>query len=725
MSSPPEHAGGRVSRATYRALDPTPPAEDRAPPSARERIINRELSWLDFNGRVLDLVADRSIPLLERVRFCSIFASNLDEFFMVRVAGLMDQHESGLGVQSPDRRTPLEALAEIRKRALELTAAQARLWARDLRPALAEEGIVVARVVELDEAEQEELRRRFEREVYPVLTPLAVGPGQPFPYISGLSLSLGVFVRDAKSSEERFARVKVPEVLPRFLEVGARGCRVTLESAIAHFLPRLFPQMEIVECATFRVTRDADFEVSDEADDLLEAVELELRRRRFGEPVRLEVSEAMSDRMLTRLQRGLGVSDDEVYRLPGPLDLADLAQLAALDRPDLQDEPWGGTTPARFADARDSSALFAEIARGSLLVHHPYDSFATTFEAFVRAAADDPDVTAIKTTVYRTNDDSPLVPALEAAAEAGKQSVCLVELKARFDERRNIEWSRGLERSGVHVVYGFPSLKIHAKTTLVVRKEGDELRRYVHLGTGNYHALTARVYEDFGLFTADEDIVADVADLFNYLTGFGRPQRFRKLLVAPFALRARLIEEIRAVAAAAAAGERARIRLKVNALTDEAVIDELYAASAAGVPVDVIARSICSLRPGVPGFSETIRVRSILGRFLEHSRVLHFEAGERSTWLMGSADLMPRNLDRRLEVMAPIEDPALQGRLGRVFKVLLEANDRAWELEPDGRWRRLRPGPEEPSTSSQEILMAKATARHRRRPPAARRPTRP
>ena len=554
-------------------------AATRTAQKGAERLLNRELSWLDFNARVLELASEESLPLLERIKFCSIFASNLDEFFMVRVAGLMGQATSGFRVRSADGRTPQAALAEIRERVLELSGQQSKLWARELRPALEKEGIVLARVVECDESELRELSERFERDVYPVLTPLAVGPGQPFPYISGLSLSLAVFVRDPESGEERFARVKVPEGLPRFIDVGDRGLLVPLEATISHFLALLFPQMEVAECAAFRVTRDADFDVSDEADDLLEAVELQLQRRRFGDVVRLEVSESMSERMLERLTVGLGAGEEQVYRIQGLLDLADLSQIARLERPDLKDDPWVPRTPVPFLAAAADGDLFASIGQGDVLVHHPYDSFATSFEAFVTSAANDAQVTAMKTTVYRTSDDSPLVPALIESAEGGKQSVCLVELKARFDEHRNIEWSRALERAGVHVVYGFPSLKIHAKMTLVIRREGGALRRYVHLGTGNYHALTARVYEDFGLFTADEEIAADVADLFNHITGFGRPQRFRKLLVAPLGLRERLIEEIRAVGTAAEAGKTARIRLKVNALTDEAIVHELYRAS--------------------------------------------------------------------------------------------------------------------------------------------------
>jgi polyphosphate kinase len=696
----------------------------RRPVEARDddrvRFINRELSWLDYDSRVLELAGDPSLPLLERVKFCAIFSQMLDEFFMVRVAGLAGQAASGVPVRSPDGRTPQEALAEIRARVRDLVAAQAKLWTRELRPALAEHGILVGTVDDCTAKELAELTSRFERELFPVLTPLAVGPGQPFPYISGLSLSLSLFVRDPDSGEERFARVKVPEGIPRFMKVGRRGLFVPLEHVIAYFLGDLFPQMDVSERAIFRVTRDADFEVSDEADDLLEAVELELQRRRFGDVVRLEMSASASSGILEQLKTGLGIGDDEVFQVPGLLDLAELIQLVRLDRPELKDEPWVGITAPRFATHRADGDLFGEIRRSDVLVHHPYESFTTSFEAFVRLAAKDPDVIGMKTTVYRTSDESPLVPALIESAEDGKQSVCLVELKARFDERRNIEWSRALERSGVHVVYGFANLKIHLKATLVVRREGDGLRRYVHLGTGNYHALTARSYEDFGLFTADQAIAADVADLFNHLTGFGKPQRFRKLLVAPFNLRHRLVEEIRRVADAAKAGKAARIRIKVNALNDQPLIEELYAASQAGARIELVVRGICSLRPGVDGMSENIHVRSILGRFLEHSRLFVFEHDDESHYLMGSADLMPRNLDSRLEVLVPIEDQRLRQRIASVFDTLLDDNDQAWQLEPGGTWRRLRPKKSERGRASQPALMRQAS-RPRRRTAARRR----
>ena len=681
----------------------------------RERLLNRELSWLDFNARVLELAADPEVPLLERVKFCAIFSANLDEFFMVRVAGLLRQSSSTMLMRSADGMTPRETLARIRERVVSLTRRQSRLWSEELRPALAAAGIVLGEIDDCTPEELEELSAVFDRELYPVLPPLAVGPGQPFPYITGLSLSLGVFVRDPESGEERFARVKVPEGTARYLSIGNRGLLLPLESVIGHFLPWLFPGMEIVERAVFRVTRDADFEVSDEADDLLEAVEHELRRRRFGDVVRLEVSERMSEAMRERIREGLGVTPDQIYPISGQLDLADVMQVAQLDRPDLRDEPWLPVTQSRLQPIDGSGDLFAEIRRGDVLVHLPYDSFATSVEAFVRHAVKDPDVIGMKATVYRTSDDSPTVPALIEAAEDGKQSVCLVELKARFDERRNIEWSRALEQAGVHVVYGFANLKIHAKTTLVIRREGDGLRRYVHVGTGNYNARTARLYEDLGLFTADEDICADIADLFNHLTGFGRPQRFRKILVAPFNLRTRLIEEIRAVAVAAAEDKAARIRIKTNHLTHESIIEELYAASQAGAQIDLIVRSTCSVRPGVPGMSEGIRVRSILGRFLEHSRIYDFTIDGDSRTFIGSADLMPRNLDHRIEVVVPVLDEKLQGELHGVLDLLLEDNRFAWVLRADGTWQRLRPGGGERGRSAQAQLMRRARLRGRPR----------
>jgi polyphosphate kinase len=676
-------------------------AHERSTEAAR--LLNRELSWLEWNARVLDLAEDRDEPLLERVKFCAIFSSNLDEFFQVRVAGLLDQVASGLVVRSDDGRTAQETLREIRSRVLELTGRQSRLWARELQPVLAEQGILVGHLDDCTADELDELASRFDRDIYPVLTPLAVGPSQPFPYISSLSLSLGVLVRDPVSSEERFARVKIPEGLPRFHSVGTRGLRLPLEQVIAHFLPRLFPGMEFADRMLFRVTRDADFAVSDEADDLLEAVESEVRRRRFGDVVRLETSSSTSRSMLARFEGYLGATD-HVYPIRALLDLADVMEIASLDRPDLKYEPRVPYTPPRLA-APAGGDLFSEIRRGDILVQHPYDSFGNSVEAFVRLAAKDPDVVALKTTIYRTSHESAVAPSLIEATEGGKESVALVELKARFDERRNIEWSRRLEQAGVHVVFGFPHLKIHAKAILVLRREADGLQRYVHLATGNYNAVTARLYEDVGLFTTDADIASDVADLFNYVTGFARPSRFRKLLVAPLNVRSGLTDLIRSVARRAQNGESARIRIKVNNLSDPAIVEELYRASQAGVEVDLIVRSICTLRPGMKGLSETIRVRSVAGRILEHSRLFHFEVGGRSTYLLGSADLMPRNLDHRIEIVAPIEDARAQAELDTILSTLLADNTHAWELRVDGSWRRLRPKKSQRKQTAQTRLM--------------------
>jgi polyphosphate kinase len=678
---------------------------------APSRLLNRELSWIDFSGRILELAEDDVLPVLERLRFAAIFSQGLDEFFMVRVAGLLELDESDVPVRSADGLGTAQALEQIHERVGALTARQGRLWKRELRPALAKAGIEVASIDECSEREQEKLQRYFEREIYPILTPLAVGHGQPFPYVSGLSLSLAVIASDPETDEERFARVKVPEVLDRFVPVGKR--LVPLEAVISHFLPMLFPGMEIRERATFRVTRDADFEVSDDADDLLEAVESELRRRRFGDVVRLELSTSASQGLRQRLVEGLGARPSQIYEVEGLLDQSELWELVALDRPELKHEPWVPLVPPRWARVTGPNDVFDEIRRGDLLVHQPYDSFLASFEALAQAAARDPDVIAIKTAVYRTSDESSLIGSLIECAEEGKQSVCLVELKARFDERRNIEWSRAMEEAGVHVVHGFPDLKIHAKMTLVVRREEGGLRRYVHVGTGNYNASTARIYEDVGLFTADEEISADVADLFNYVTGFGRPQRFRKLLVAPFALRSRLVEEIRRVAAAAAAGETTRIRLKVNALVDPTIIEELYAASAAGVPIEIMARSICMLRPRVKGLSETIRVTSIVGRFLEHSRINWFEAGDDVSVYIGSADLMPRNLDRRIEVLTPVENARARAEIGAILDSVFADTENTWELGPDGGWDRLeRKGKKR--HAHQDAMMRRAQSRARR-----------
>lgn len=689
-----------------------PAAFPEAPEPPDRRLINRELSWLEFNDRVLAIAADGDVPLLERVRFCAIFSANLDEFFMVRVAGLMGRALAVASLPSADGMTAAEALAQIRDRALSMYKAQTQLWRTELQPQLAEAGILIGCVEDCTEEELAELETKFKDELYPVLTPLAVGPGQPFPYISGLSLSLGLFVRDPATGEERFARVKVPEGLPRFVTVGTRQLMIPHEEVIGHFLSYLFPGVEIVERTMFRVTRDADFEVDDEAADLMEAVEHELRRRRFGDVVRLEVSDDASPKMLDLLRDAMDVGPDQVYPIEGILDFADFSNLADIDRPDLRFEAWAPLTQPRL-QSNLAADFFGQIRRGDLLVHLPYDSFTTSVEAFVMGAARDPNVIALKTTVYRTSEKSPVVPALIEAAESGKQSVALVELKARFDEGHNIEWSKRLERAGVHVVHGFPNLKIHAKTVLVVRREEGVLRRYVHIGTGNYHSATARIYEDYGLFTADPDIAADVAELFNYLTGFSKPVHFRKILVAPFGLRAALKEQIKQVARAAENGKIAIIRLKLNALTDPELIEELYQASAAGVDIRILVRGICSLRAGVPGMSENITVRSVLGRFLEHSRVYSFEAGDRMTYYMGSADLMPRNLDERVEVVVPVEDEAVRKELSAAFETGWKDDVFCWELQPDGHWlRESKSKPGRLGTGSQEKLMLGAKAAH-------------
>src|SRR5919106_504253 len=665
-----------------------------------ERLLNRELSLLDFHARVLELASEDSAPLLERVKFAAIFAANVDEFFQVRVAGLLGLAESGFATRSPDGLTPQQALTRIRERVLELIAQQAKVWKKQLRPALAEEGIAVGGIEDVGDKELKKLERQFHREIYPVLTPLAVGPGQPFPYISGLSLSLAMFVADPETAEERFARVKIPEGLPRFVEIGDRGLYVPMEQVIAHFLPALFPGATIVERAAFRVTRDADFEVSDDAADLLEAVESQLRKRRFVDVVRVEVSSSASDEMVERLARGLGADESQIYRIESPLDLADLMELFQLDRPDLKYEPWLPVVPPRLAVAQSEPArIFGEIRRGDIAVHQPYESFRGSFEVFAQAAVDDPNVIAMKTAVYRTSDDSALVGSLIQCAEDGKQSVCLVELKARFDERRNIEWSRALEQAGVHVVYDFPDLKIHAKMTLIVRREGGELRRYAHIG----------------IFTADEEIAADVADLFNYITGFGKPRAFRKLLVAPFTLRSGLVERIRAVAAAAAKGKHARIQLKVNHLVDAAIVDELYKASQAGATIDVVARTTCALRPGVEGLSENIRVRSLVGRFLEHSRIYSFETGDETVTYIGSPDLMSRNLDHRIEVLVPVENARLRQDVHATLDSALADDTSAWLLEPDGTWTRAEPGSKPHNHHGTMMRRVQAKARRRAR----------
>jgi polyphosphate kinase len=673
---------------------------------------NRELSWLDLNDRVLQIAEDTRNPLLERVKFCAIHTNNLDEFFMIRVAGLHDQVDAGIDARGPDGRIATETIDEIRKRVLAQNERLEACLEDDLRPALAEHGIRIVAYCDVSAKERAALDERFRRQIFPVLTPLAVGLGRPFPYISNLSLSLAVLLRDPVNDHRAFARVKVPkEMLPRFVPVhdGATTF-VPLEDLISAHLDTLFPGMEILGHAFFRITRDADFEVSDEADDLLQAVEAQLRRRRFGETVRVEVSKGMDPYLLRQLTEALEIEPREVYELDGPLDLKDLFQLVKLPGfQELRDKPWTPVTQPRLQGEQGEGVdVLAAMRQGDLLVHHPYDSFETSVERFVDQAVEDPAVLAIKQTVYRTSDDSPLVPALIRATERGKQAVCLVELKARFDERANIQWARALEQAGVHVVYGHPALKTHAKCILIVRREGDGVRNYVHIGTGNYNPSTARLYTDFGLFTTDDDIGADVADMFNFLTGYARPRRYRKVLIAPAHMRDGIIAEIEAVVAAHERGERARIAMKMNQLVDRRCIEALYRASMAGVPVDLNVRGICCLRPGVPGISENIGVVSIVGRFLEHSRIFSFERADEHRVFIGSADLMPRNLDTRVELLTPVEDSTLRADLMDTLDRCLADDTDAWDLRSDGVWeRRAQQGPE-PRSVHRELMIGHA-----------------
>ncbi|MCU0313187.1 MAG: polyphosphate kinase 1 [Solirubrobacteraceae bacterium] len=708
---------------TPTAEDPFPPPRESLDLADPELSFNREVSWVAFNDRVLQLADDPAQPLLERLKFAAIFTSNLDEFFMIRVAGLHDQVEAGITEKRRAGLNPSETIDALRATIQPQLERQARLFDERLRPELAEHGIRVIGLADVPPEQRPALSERFKRQILPVLTPLAVGLGRPFPYISNLSLSLAVLVRDPKTDHTVFARVKVPkEMIPRFVPVvEGEQTFVRLEDLIADNLGALFPGMEVVDRSVFRVTRDADFEISDEADDLLEAVEAELRRRPFGEVVRLEVEAGVSERIREELIAALGVSERQVYAIPGMLDMNDLWQLAGLPgHRGLRDEPFTPITQPRLAEAEeDGRSIFSVIRDGDLLVHHPYESFATSVERFVMEAVEDPDVLAIKQTVYRTSDDSPLVPSLIRATEQGKQAVCLVELKARFDEQANITWGRKLEESGVHVVYGLPNMKTHAKTLLVVRREGDGVRRYVHIGTGNYHPKTARLYTDFGLFSCDERLGADVADMFNFLTGYGRPTGYREVLVAPNFMLDGLVTRIERAVEAHRAGEHAHIKLKMNALVHPRVIEALYLASQAGVPVDLNVRGICCLVPGIPGVSEGIRVVSILGRYLEHSRIYAFEIGEETEVFIGSADLMPRNLDNRVELITPVRDAGAKAELLDTLERCLADNTAAWELRRDGTWDRVVPGPGEERRNVQRELLARARATEAERTPSS------
>ncbi|MBV9142689.1 MAG: RNA degradosome polyphosphate kinase [Pseudonocardiales bacterium] len=727
-----QHLTPLSDRATPTADSATPTANSAvatvppAPPAAtpvcsatdllEDRYLNRELSWLDFNARVLALAEDTSQPLLERAKFLAISASNQDEFFMVRVAGLKRREEAGLAVRSADGLSLREQLAQITTRSRELAERQARIYLDSVRPELAKHQITFVTWSDLEDQQRLRLSAYFTAQVFPVLTPLAVDSAHPFPSISNLSLNLAVMVRNPDRRSEHFARVKVPNNVPRLVRVenssdDPRSPRtfLPLEELIGAHLSELFTRMEVVDWHVFRVTRNADFEVEEDRDeDLLRAMERELvRRHRFGSPVRLEVAETMSERVLELLLRELDVDPHDVIRVPGLLDLSCLWQLHALPAPELKDEPFVPATHPAFGEGESPKDVFATLREGDVLVHHPYDSFSTSVQRFIEQAAGDPQVLAIKQTLYRTSGDSPIVDALIDAAEAGKEVVALVEVKARFDEQANIKWAGTLKRAGVHVVYGVRGLKIHCKTALVVRQEGATIRIYCHIGTGNYNPKTARLYEDIGLFTAQPAIGADLAELFNSLTGCGRPTSYRRLLVAPDGIRRGIVERIEGEIAHSRAGRPARIQIKVNALVDEQVIDALYRAALAGVGVDIVVRGICALIPGRPGLSENIQVRSILGRFLEHSRVFHF-AGAGEHWI-GSADMMHRNLDRRVEVLALVSDPAITDELDAMLTSALDPATRCWVLEADGSWR---PSPAPGSTvrdhQVQEIL------RHRR-----------
>ena len=678
--------------------------------------LSRELSWLAFNARVLSLANCDDVPLLERARYLSIFSTNLDEFFQVRVSGLTDRVAAELTEPSYDGRTPAEHLAEVRRVTGELIHTQQSLFACRVRPALEKEGIFLLAWSQLDDAEKARLQSHFERRVFPVLTPLAVDPGHPFPFISDLSLNLAVLMRDPSDGETRFARVKVPSTLDRWVPTGSLDARevrfVALDDVIAAHLTTLFTGMELLEHHAFRVTRNADLTLNDEeAEDLLTAVEMELRRRRFQGAVRLEVADSISPEVLNLLLRELYLTPEEVYRISGPVDLSGLSIIADLPRPELRWSPWRGITEPALAPGDDGPLdVFRVLRGGDRLVHHPYSSFSRSVGELLHQAATDPAVLAIKLTLYRTAGESPIVDALIEAAEQGKQVAVLVELKARFDEAANISWAKRLEQAGAHVAYGLVGLKIHAKTAMIVREEPDGIRRYCHIGTGNYNHRTARLYEDFGLLTADEQVGADLASFFNQLTGYGHNVSYKRLIVAPEQFRSQLMKLIEQEMDR---GDDGLIVMKLNGLADEAITRQLYAASHAGVDIDLLVRGMCILRPGVPGMSERIRVRSIVGRFLEHSRIYHFANGEgpgRPATYIGSADLLPRNLDRRVEALVRVDDEELAARVMQVVEVGLADERLAWQLGGDGVWTRYEGSPE-----SDTHLRLQSLARERSR----------
>lgn len=660
-----------------------------------DRFLDRELSWLAFNQRVLELAEDENVPLLERVNFLAIFSSNLDEFFMVRVAGLKRRIMTGLAVPTNVGTAPLEVLATISERAHELQARHAAAFRDLVKPELDDAGIHIETWADLDDDDRARIDEIFSDQIFPVLMPLAVDPAHPFPYISGLSLNLSIRVRNPKTGKEEFARLKVPTVLPRFVQLpdDERGLLrfIPLEDLVSNHLEELFPGMEILEHHEFRVTRNEDVEVEeDESENLIQSLERELLRRRFGPPIRLEITDDMDERTLELLVRELGITEQEVYRLPAPLDLGGLFEVFRIDRPEFKYRKHVPTTSAALLPVEPNAEpdVFASISRGDILLHHPYESFATSVQAFLEQAARDPNVLAIKQTLYRTSGDSPIVEALIAAADAGKAVLALVEIKARFDESANINWARQLEKAGVHVVYGMVGLKTHCKLALVVREEGGVLRHYSHIGTGNYNPKTSRIYEDLGLLTTDDQVGKDLTRLFNELSGYAIEKKFKRLLVAPLHLRKGLLKRIRVETENALAGKPSGIRIKVNSIVDEAIIDALYRASQAGVPIDLWVRGICSVRPGVEGLSETIRVRSILGRYLEHSRVFSFANGEDPQVFIGSADIMHRNLDRRIETLVRLTDPGQLDEIAALFDLAMSDHTASWWLEESGEWTR-------------------------------------
>ena len=662
-----------------------------SPDLPEDRFIERELSWLDFNQRVLELAEDKTLPLLERVNYAAIFASNLDEFFMVRVASLKRRIATGIATPSPSGLSPQEVLQRISERTRELQLRHAELFTKELAQALSQATINIVHWSTLSSEELNLLHDYFQSQVFPVLTPLAVDPAHPFPYISGLSLNLAVVLRNPKSKAEHFARVKVPPLLPRFVQVPGSSSRyVPLEDVMGEFLGELFPGMEVLQHHTFRVTRNEDLEVDeDEGENLLIQLEKELLRRRFGPPVRLEVAQDIDAKVLSLLQRELDIDGSDVFMLPEPLDLRSLSAFFSLKRPELRFEPHPITTNKYLeADEDEAADIFAALREREILVHHPYESFATSVQAFLEQAAQDPQVLAIKQTLYRTSGDSPIMDALIDAAEAGKQVLALVEIKARFDEQNNIGWARKLESAGVHVVYGLVGLKTHCKLSLVIRQEENQLRRYCHIGTGNYNPKTARYYEDLGLLTSRPEVGEDLTKLFNLLSGYASEPQYKAMLTSPVGVREGLTERIKREIENHTAGKPARIAFKLNSLVDERIIDELYLASKAGVPIDILVRGMCSLRPGVAGLSETIRVNSVLGRYLEHSRIFYFENGGDADVFIGSADMMHRNLDRRVETLVRIVQPDQIQQLKRIIDIGMSAEVDSWSLNSEGQWKR-------------------------------------